>query len=73
MTIKLGDACEAHYPGDYPAVQPYKVTEERSDRSHASSIRGEYACWCGHRWTCWWDPGAVGWPMRCDAYPSDRP
>ena len=52
----MGDACQRHFPGDYPATRPYRVTAERG------SLRAEYACWCGHRWTCWWDPGAAGWP-----------
>lgn len=54
----LGDACQQHFPGDYPAVYPYKIDHDRA------SILCHYACWCGQRWTCWWNPDAVDWPVR---------
>lgn len=57
--MSLTDACQAHFPGDYPATYPYRVTAEHG------SLRAEYACAvCGARWACWWDPAAAGWPRR---------
>lgn len=58
MISRLGDACQAHDPGDYPAVYPHRVCADRG------SVRAEYSCWCGERWSCWWDARAAGWPVR---------
>jgi len=57
--VDLGTACDAHFPGDYPAVLPWLVQESRG------SLRAFYWCpvfECGRRWICRWDAGAAGWP-----------
>jgi len=55
----LGDACQEHFPGDYPATYPYRVSDDRG------SVRAGYRCAvCGQEWTCWWDPRSCGWPRR---------
>jgi len=56
----LADACEAHDPGDLPAVLPHTVTP-----AGGGGLIAEYECpapGCGRRWTCGWDPEAAGWP-----------
>ncbi len=53
----LADACEAHFPGDYPAVLPWLVQE-----SGTGSLTAFYWCPCGRKWTCSWDAQAAGWP-----------
>lgn len=59
----LADACEAHYPGDYPATLPYFV-----DDTKPPSLVAYYLCWCGRAWRCWWDAESAGWPtLRTDA------
>jgi hypothetical protein len=59
ISSKLPDACQNHFPGDFPAVHPYQVTPE------GVSLRAEYSCpFCGIKWTCWWDAKAAGWPTR---------
>jgi hypothetical protein len=59
VTPDLRQACPslAHFPGDEPAVEPHATY------STGATLRASYACpACGHKWTCWWDPGASGWP-----------
>jgi hypothetical protein len=53
----LGDACEAHFPGDYPAVVPHDV-----QLTGSGSLVAFYRCWCGREWTCSWDAESAGWP-----------
>ena len=56
----LGDTCQNHDPGVYPATLPHKVTVV------FHSLRAEYRCKvCTQPWVCWWDPQAAGWPVRC--------
>jgi len=54
----LADACEAHFPGDFPAVYPYAVNYTGS-----GSLKAFYRCPCGREWVCWWDASAAGWPV----------
>ena len=54
----LADACEAHFPGDYPAVLPYFV-----DDTNPGSLVAFYRCSCGREWTCGWDAESAGWPV----------
>lgn len=54
----LADACEAHFPGDEPAVLPWLV-----QHTGTGSIQAFYWCWCGRKWTCNWDGEAAGWPV----------
>jgi len=61
-TADLGTACEAHYPGDCPAVLPWLV-----EKAAGGSLKAFYWCpepGCGRRWACWWDAEAAGWPER---------
>lgn len=59
MISRMADACQAHFPGDYPATYPHRVCRD------GGSLRAEYCCGqCGARWTCWWDARAEGWPYR---------
>lgn len=53
----LADACEAHFPGDYPAVLPWAV-----NYTGTGSLKAFYRCECGREWTCWWDSRSAGWP-----------
>lgn len=54
----LADACEAHFPGDYPAVLPHDVQE-----TGPGSLLASYRCPCGREWTCSWDARSAGWPV----------
>ena len=59
----LADACEAHFPGDYPAVLPHSVQHDTP-----TSLVAYYRCSCGREWKCWWDARSAGWPiLRTDA------
>jgi len=53
----LGTACEAHFPGDYPAVLPHGVQP-----TGTGSLVASYRCPCGREWTCNWDAQSAGWP-----------
>jgi hypothetical protein len=60
----LGTACDAHFPGDFPAVFPWLVQETRG------SLRAFYWCpvlGCGRKWKCRWDSSASGWPISREA------
>lgn len=63
MTISsLADACDNHWPGDLPAVLPYKVTETGGD-----GLIAAYECpqpGCGRLWFTGWDSRAAGWPTE---------
>jgi len=43
----LADACEAHFPGDYPATLPYDVQPDGD-----GGLVAFYKCWCDREWTC---------------------
>jgi len=53
---RLGDACLNHDPMTAPVVYPHRVVIDRHD-----TLRGEYRCQCGRKWSCWWDMRAAGW------------
>jgi len=54
----LADACEAHFPGDYPATLPYDVQPDGD-----GGLVAFYKCWCDREWTCGWDAESAGWPV----------
>jgi hypothetical protein len=54
------DACPRCFPGDAPAALPAGTPV-----TVGGSLRASYECpACGHRWVCWWDPEAAGWPLN---------
>lgn len=58
----MSDACPQCPPGDHPAVPPAVPVVEIGGSLKASYRHGA----CGTSWDCWWDPGAVGWPLSRD-------
>lgn len=54
----LADACPECFPGDFPPVAPSAVIPD------GGSLCAFYEhAVCGRTWACWWDPGALDWPL----------
>jgi len=57
----LADCCPRCRIGDFPASLPHAVAP---DPACASSLRADYDCGRGHRWTTWWDAASANWPRQ---------